>query len=227
MDQTGKKILIIDDETQIRRLLKVALTAHGFEVQQASDAINGLNSVLSFKPDLIILDLGLPDLDGLDVIKNVREWSKTPILVLSARELESEKIKALDLGADDYITKPFGMGELLARIRAGLRHVGEQVEQPIMIFENLQIDRAKRLVTVDGKEVKLTPTEYELLVTLAVNAGRVLTHSFLLKAVWGPHTETQGHYLRIYIGQLRRKIEADSSRPHHILTESGVGYRLV
>ncbi|HVJ48469.1 response regulator [Desulfitobacterium sp.] len=227
MEQTGKKILVIDDEAQIRRLLKVALTAHGFEVQQSSDAIDGLNSMVSFKPDLIILDLGLPDLDGLDVIKTVREWSKTPILVLSARELESEKIKALDLGADDYITKPFGMGELLARIRTGLRHVGEQVEQPIMTFDDLRIDRVKRIVTVDGKEVKLTPTEYELLITLAVNTGRVLTHSFLLKAVWGPHTETQGHYLRIYIGQLRRKIEIDSSRPRHILTEPGVGYRLV
>lgn len=227
MEQTGKKILIIDDESQIQRLLKVTLTAHDYEIHQASDAQDGLNSIITFMPDLIILDLGLPDLDGLEVIKIVRDWSKTPILILSAREYESEKVKALDLGADDYITKPFGMGELLARVRAALRHVRDHDDQPIMTFENLMIDRVKRVVLVDGKEVKFTPTEYELLKTLAINAGRVLTHRFLLDTVWGPQYENEGHYLRIYIGQLRKKIEADPSRPHHILTEPGVGYRLV
>ncbi|MDA8227567.1 MAG: response regulator [Desulfitobacterium hafniense] len=227
MDQTGKRILVIDDESQIRRLLKVSLSAHGYEVYEASDAQSGISNILTHKPDLIILDLGLPDLDGLDVIKAVRDWSKTPIIILSAREYESEKVKALDLGADDYVTKPFGMGELLARIRAGLRHKGDQVDQPILKFEDLVIDRVKRVVTVEGKEVKLTPTEYELLTVLAVNSGKVLTHSFLLRAVWGPHTENQGHYLRIYIGQIRRKLETDLARPKHIITEPGVGYRLI
>lgn len=227
MNQAGKRILVIDDESQIRRLLKVSLSVHGYEVYESADAQSGINSILTYKPDLIILDLGLPDLEGLDVIKSVREWSKTPIIILSAREYESEKVKALDLGADDYITKPFGMGELLARIRAGLRHKGEQQDQPILKFEELVIDRVKRIVTVDDKEVKLTPTEYELLTVLGVNSGKVLTHSFLLRAVWGPHTETQGHYLRIYIGQIRRKLEADPAHPKHIITEPGVGYRLI
>lgn len=227
MNDSGAKILVIDDEAQIRRLLKVALVAHGYIVDQAADASNGLNRIVSFKPDLVILDLGLPDMDGLDVIRSVREWSKIPILILSAREHESEKIKALDCGADDYITKPFGMGELLARIRASLRHVGEHSDEPILTFENLLIDRVKRVVMVDGKEIKLTPTEYDLLIILAVNAGRVLTQSYLLNAVWGPNSESNGHYLRIYIGQLRRKIETNPSRPNLILTEPGVGYRLV
>ncbi|MEA4902147.1 response regulator [Desulfitobacterium sp.] len=227
MGQTGKKILIIDDESPIQRLLKVTLTAHDYEIHLASDAKDGLDSILAFKPDLIILDLGLPDLDGLEVIKIVRDWSKTPILILSAREDEGEKIQALDLGADDYITKPFGMGELLARVRAALRHAGDSADQPVMTFDNLVVDRVKRMVFVDGKEVKLTPTEYELLKTLATNAGRVLTHRFLLDTVWGPHYEKEGHYLRIYIGQLRKKCEANPSKPQHILTEPGVGYRLV
>jgi two-component system KDP operon response regulator KdpE len=227
MDNTGNRILVIDDELQIRRLLKVSLTAHGYEVYEASDAQSGISNILNHKPDLIILDLGLPDLDGLDIIQTVRGWSKTPIIILSARQHESEKVKALDLGADDYVTKPFGMGELLARIRAGLRHKGNQVEQPIMMFEDLMIDRVKRIVSVAGKEVKLTPTEYELLNVLAVNSGKVLTHRFLLRAVWGPHTEAQGHYLRIYIGQIRRKLELDPARPKHIITEPGVGYRLI
>lgn len=227
MDNTGNRILVIDDELQIRRLLKVSLTAHGYEVYEASDAQSGISNILNHKPDLIILDLGLPDLDGLDIIQTVRGWSKTPIIILSARQHESEKVKALDLGADDYVTKPFGMGELLARIRAGLRHKGDQVEQPIMMFEDLMIDRVKRIVSVAGKEVKLTPTEYELLNVLAVNSGKVLTHRFLLRAVWGPHTEAQGHYLRIYIGQIRRKLELDPARPKHIITEPGVGYRLI
>ncbi len=227
MNDNGPRILVIDDESQIRRLLKVTLVAHGYVVDEASDASDGLDQIISFKPDLILLDLGLPDMDGLDVIHSIREWSKTPILILSAREHENEKIKALDLGADDYITKPFGMGELLARIRAGLRHVGEHADEPILEFDNLLIDRVKRIISFDEKEIKLTPTEYDLLITLAVNSGRVLTQSYLLNTVWGPHSESNGHYLRIYIGQLRRKIEKDPSRPNHILTEPGVGYRLV
>lgn len=180
-----------------------------------------------YKPDVIILDLGLPDMDGLEVIKQLREWSSTPIIILSVREHENDKINALDAGADDYVTKPFSMGELLARIRAALRHRAGTPEDPVFYFGDLRIDLARRRVTVDDKEVKLTPTEYELLKNLALNAGKVLTHKQLLRAVWGPPYENEIHYLRVYIAQLRRKIEADPSRPRHLITEPGVGYRLL
>jgi two-component system KDP operon response regulator KdpE len=225
--KTGARILIIDDEKQIRRLLKVALTGHGYELEEAVSGQDGLNKAAVFRPDLVILDLGLPDLDGLEVLRRLREWSKTPVIILSVREQENDKINALDNGADDYVTKPFGMGELLARIRAALRHAAGLGNEPVLNFDDLKIDVAQRRVSVDGNEIKLTPTEYELLRNLAVYSGKVLTHRQLLRAVWGPSYENDTQYLRVYIAQLRRKIENDPSRPRHIITEPGVGYRLL
>ncbi|MBE3586186.1 response regulator [Desulfofundulus thermocisternus] len=227
MEAKGARILVVDDERQIRRLLQVALTGYGYEVEEASGGQEGLVKVATFRPDLVILDLGLPDMDGLEVLRRLREWSRVPVIILSVREQESDKIVALDAGADDYVTKPFGMGELLARIRAALRHAAGLEKTPVLHFGDLVIDLASRRVTVDEREVKLTPTEYELLKNLAVHAGKVLTHRQLLRAVWGPGSENDTHYLRVYIGQLRRKIEADPSRPRHIITEPGVGYRLL
>jgi two-component system KDP operon response regulator KdpE len=225
--KTGARILIIDDEKQIRRLLKVALTGHGYELEEAVSGQDGLNKAAVFRPDLVILDLGLPDLDGLEVLRRLREWSKTPVIILSVREQENDKINALDNGADDYVTKPFGMGELLARIRAALRHAAGLGNEPVLNFDDLKIDVAQRRVSVDGNEIKLTPTEYELLRNLAVYSGKVLTHRQMLRAVWGPSYENDTQYLRVYIAQLRRKIENDPSRPRHIITEPGVGYRLL
>ncbi|MFA4886495.1 MAG: response regulator [Desulfotomaculaceae bacterium] len=224
---TGARILIIDDEKQIRRLLKVALSGHGYELEEADCGLDGLNRAAVFRPDLIILDLGLPDLEGLEVIRRLREWSKTPVIILSVREQENDKITALDAGADDYVTKPFSMGELLARIRAALRHAAGLGNEPVLNFDDLVVDVAHRRVTVNGHEIKLTPTEYELAKNLAIYAGKVLTHRQLLRAVWGPSYENDTQYLRVYIGQLRRKIEEDPSRPRHIITEPGVGYRLL
>lgn len=227
MENSGPRILVIDDEPQIRRLLKVTLSAHQYDLQEATTADEGLNQIALFRPDVIILDLGLPDKDGLVLVREIREWCKTPIIILSARENEQDKIKALDAGADDYVTKPFGMGELLARIRTALRHTAGIEEEPVLSFGELVIDRAKRIVTVNGEEVKLTPTEYEVMKVLAIHAGKVLTHRQLLCTVWGPAYERENHYSRIYIGQLRRKIEKDPAQPKHILTEPGIGYRLV
>jgi len=224
---TGARILIIDDEKQIRRLLKVALTGHGYELEEAVSGQDGLHKAAVFRPDLVILDLGLPDLDGLEVLRRLREWSQTPVIILSVREQENDKINALDNGADDYVTKPFGMGELLARIRAALRHAAGLGNEPVLNFGDLEIDVAQRRITVDGNVIKLTPTEYELLRNLAVYSGKVLTHRQLLRAVWGPSYENDTQYLRVYIAQLRRKIESDPSRPRHIITEPGVGYRLL
>lgn len=226
-NKKGARILVIDDEKQIRRLLKVTLTGHGYEIEEAVCGQDGLNKAVIGKPDLIILDLGLPDMDGVDVIRQLREWSKIPVIILSVREQENDKITALDAGADDYVTKPFSMGELLARIRAALRHAAGMGNEPILNFGELVFDMAHRHVTVQGNEIKLTPTEYELLKNLAVYAGKVLTPKQLLRAVWGPSYENDTQYLRVYIGQLRRKIEADPSRPRHIITEPGVGYRLL
>lgn len=223
----GARILVIDDEKQLRRLLKVALTGHGYSVEEAALGQEGLNKVATYRPDLIILDLGLPDLDGLEVIRNLREWTKTPVIILSVKEQENDKITALDNGADDYVTKPFSMGELLARIRASLRHTMPAGEEPVLSFGNLIIDLARRRVAVCEKEIKLTPIEYDLIKNLVIHAGKVLTHKQLLRAVWGPAYENETHYLRVFIGQLRRKIEVDPSRPKHIITEPGVGYRLM
>lgn len=227
MENKGPRILIIDDETQIRRFLRVALTSHGYVVKEVGTGNEGLDAVAVFSPDLVILDLGLPDIDGLEVVRQLREWSKVPIIILSVKEQEKDKITALDCGADDYVTKPFGMGELLARIRAAMRHIAGVEEQPIIQFEELIIDLVHRRITRDDKEIKLTLTEYEIVRNLAINAGKVLTHSFLLRTVWGPTYEHEVQYLRVYIGQIRRKLERDPSRPRHIITEPGVGYRLL
>lgn len=227
MDSKGPRILIIDDETQIRRFLRVTLTSHGYFVKDSGTGKEGLDEVAVFGPDLVILDLGLPDIDGLEVVRLLREWSKVPIIILSAKEQETDKIAALDSGADDYVTKPFGMGELLARIRAAMRHIAGGEEQPILQFEDLTIDLAHRRITIDEKEIKLTPIEYEIVKNLAINAGKVITHRYLLRTVWGPSYETDIQYLRVYMGQIRRKLERDPSRPRHIITEPGVGYRLL
>ena len=227
MENKGPRILVIDDETQIRRFLRVSLTSHGFEVRDVETGQKGLDEVALFRPDVVILDLGLPDIDGQEVVRMLREWSKVPIIILSAKDQEFDKIAALDSGADDYVTKPFSMGELLARIRAGLRHTISTSEKPILIFDDLSIDFALRHVKIGETEVKLTPTEYDLVKHLAANAGKVLTHQFLLRTVWGSTHEADNQYIRVYMRQLRRKLEQDPSRPRHIITEPGVGYRLL
>ncbi|WP_042331819.1 response regulator [Desulfosporosinus orientis] len=227
MEKTGQRILIIDDEAQIRKFLRVALTSHGYVVKDVKTGREGLESVALFGPDLVVLDLGLPDIDGLKVVRQLREWTKVPIIILSVKEQESDKIAALDFGADDYVTKPFGMGELLARIRAAIRHTAGTDEQPILHFDDLTVDLLHRRVFRDNQEIKLTLTEYEIVKNLAINAGRVATHNHLLRTVWGPSYEKEVQYLRVYIGQIRRKLECDPSRPRHIITEPGVGYRLL
>ena len=223
----GARILVIDDEPQIRRLLKVALTAHGYDVDECKIGQEGINRAAIFKPDLIVLDLGLPDIDGKAVVVAIREWSKVPILILTARDQESEKIEALDAGADDYVTKPFSMGELLARLRVALRHAITAENGPIITCGDLVIDLVGRHVMRGDKEIKLTPTEYEILKVLALNIGKVLTHKYLLKTVWGNAYNEDTHYIRVYIGQLRRKVEENPAQPKYIITESGVGYRLM
>jgi two-component system KDP operon response regulator KdpE len=227
MENNGPRILIIDDETQIRRFLRVALTGHGYYVKDVGTGKEGLEAAAVFSPDLVILDLGLPDIDGIEVVRQLREWSIVPIIILSVKEQENVKITALDCGADDYVTKPFGMGELLARIRAAMRHTTGAEEQPVLQFGDLTIDFVYRRIARDGNEIKLTLTEYELVRNLAINAGKVITHRSLLRAVWGPSYENEVQYLRVYIGQIRRKLESDPSRPRHIITEPGVGYRLL
>jgi two-component system KDP operon response regulator KdpE len=221
------RILVVDDEPQIGRLLRTTLGAHGYEVAVAGDGQAALDQVARWRPDVVLLDLGLPILDGLEVCRRLREWSQVPIIVLSVRDAEQDKVAALDLGADDYLTKPFGAGELLARIRVALRHAarGAAPDAPLLHFGDLAIDLTRRLVTRAGQEVHLTPTEYDLLKALATQAGRVLTHGMLLRAVWGSAYEHDAPTLRVFITQLRRKIEADPAHPAHILTEPGIGYR--
>ncbi|HEY1103914.1 MAG TPA: two-component system response regulator KdpE [Burkholderiaceae bacterium] len=222
--------VVIEDEPQIRRFVRSALEAEGWQVFEADTAQRGRSEAGTRKPDLLVLDLGLPDGDGLDVIRDVRGWSAVPIIVLSARTDEADKIAALDAGADDYLTKPFGVGELLARVRANLRRprvaAGEDGDA-VFGFGDVAIDRQARVVRRAGAEVHLTPIEYRLLLVLAAHAGRVLTHRQLLREVWGPSHAGQSHYLRIYMGNLRHKLEADPAQPRHLLTETGVGYRLV
>jgi two-component system KDP operon response regulator KdpE len=220
------RILIVDDEIAIRRFLNTVLSAEEFSLQEAADGHAGLAAAAAFRPDVILLDLGLPDIDGIEVIKRIREWSPVPIIVLSVREHEDDKVAALDAGADDYLTKPFGVGELLARIRASLRRSLQQVPEPVYTSGELQIDLNLRRVTVGGNEVQLTPTEYDILRLFVIHAGKVLTHSQILKQVWGIAYLEQPHVLRVNISNLRRKIEADPSRPRHVVTEPGVGYRL-
>jgi two-component system, OmpR family, KDP operon response regulator KdpE len=222
------RVLVVDDEPQIRRFLRASLHAQGYEVEEASDAREAILQATSHPPDVMVLDLGLPDRDGIEVIRQIREWSQLPIIVLSVRNREQDKVDALDAGADDYVTKPFGMAEFVARIRASLRNrLAEQAPDPVLKTGGLVVDLARRLVSVDGHEVKLTPNEYDVLRVLTVNAGKVVTHSQLLSAVWGPADVDQTHYVRVYVGQLRQKIETDPSQPRYILTEPGVGYRLV
>ncbi len=227
MENKSARIMIIDDEPQMRRLLQVALTAHGYEIREAETGREGIDQTAVFHPDLIVLDLSLPDLDGIEVIQKLREWTQTPVIILSVREQEGDKIAALDAWADDYVTKPFSMGELLARIRTALRHAAGTGDEPVLTFGGLVIDLTRRYVAMDGREVKLTPTEYELLRVLTVNAGKVLTHRQLMRMVWGPSYEQETNYLRVYIRQLRQKIEPDPARPRNIITEPGVGYRLI
>ncbi|HBA71655.1 MAG: DNA-binding response regulator [Geobacteraceae bacterium GWC2_55_20] len=220
------RILIIDDELAIRRFLHTVLSSEDFSLHEAENGHAGLAAAAAFKPDIILLDLGLPDLDGIKVITRLREWSHVPIIVLSVREHENDKVAALNAGADDYLTKPFGVGELLARIRAALRRSLQEVPEPIYASNGLQVDLTRRLVTIHSEEVSLTPTEYDILRLMVTHAGKVLTHSQILKQVWGIAYLEQPHVLRVNISNLRRKIEADPSRPRHIITEPGVGYRL-
>jgi two-component system KDP operon response regulator KdpE len=221
------RVLVVDDEKQIRRVLETALPGHGYAVTSAASGFEALNQAAIVHPDLVVLDLGLPDLDGTEIIRRLREWTGVPIIVLSVREDENDKIKALDAGADDYVTKPFRMGELLARMRVALRRAARPEAEPVLTFGDLVVDLLHRKVLLKGEELHLTPTEYEILKYLALQAGKVVTHSQVLRAVWGPNSEGETHYLRIYVASLRRKIEADPSQPSLIVTEPGVGYRLV
>jgi two-component system KDP operon response regulator KdpE len=226
MSETGARVLIVDDEPAIRRFLRVSLSAHGYAVFEVDSGQAALSAVVADRPDLIILDLGLPDLDGIEVTRLLREWTHIPIVILSVRGQEADKVTALDAGADDYLTKPFGTGELLARIRVALRHTGQSGTEQVFTSGDLTVDLMRRVVTVAGREVQLTPTEYDLLRVLVTHAGKVLTHRQLLREVWGIGYEQETHILRVNISNLRRKIEPDPARPRHILTEPGVGYRL-
>jgi two-component system KDP operon response regulator KdpE len=229
MTESAATILVVEDEPQMLRFLRTTLTAQGFRVVEAETAREGLVAATTQNPEVILLDLGLPDGDGIDVARQVREWSRVPIIVLSARGREEDKVGALDAGADDYLTKPFGANELLARIRVALRHAIESASAagtPVLDIGPLHLDLGRREVTVSGREVHLTPIEYRLLCYLARNAGKVLTHRQILKEVWGPPYAGQTHYLRVFMAQLRRKIEPDAARPKLLVTEPGVGYRM-
>jgi two-component system KDP operon response regulator KdpE len=219
-------ILVVEDDPQIRRFLRATLDAEGYRYLEALTAEDGLTQAAAHLPDLILLDLGLPDRDGLDVIRGVRAWSTLPILVVSARGQESDKIAALDLGADDYVAKPFTVGELMARVRAALRRA-VAVAAEVFRFGHVEVDLENRVVRVAGEEVHLTPNEYRLLVVMIKHPGKVLTQRQLLNEVWGPNSTEQAQYLRVYIAQLRRKLEKDPARPKFLQTEPGVGYRLV
>ncbi len=226
-EATAPLVLVVEDEVPMRRFLRAALQAHGYRFIEAGTAQEGTSMAASHQPDLILLDLGLPDEDGLVLTKRLREWSRTPIIVLSARGREADKIHALDAGADDYLTKPFGTGELMARMRVALRHqTGSTQEAPVFEVGDLKVDQAIRQVFRKGEQVHLTPTEYKLLVTLVKHAGKVLTHEQLLREVWGRAKGAQPLYLRVYMAQLRHKLEEDPARPQILQTEQGVGYRL-
>jgi two-component system KDP operon response regulator KdpE len=219
-------ILAIEDDPPIRRFLRTTLTAQGYELVEASTAKEGLIQATTRNPDVVLVDLGLPDLDGIEVIRRLREWSTVPVIVVSARGGENDKVLGLDAGADDYLTKPFGAGELMARIRVALRRRNRgAIEKPQLSVGTITIDLDRHQVTVDGQDVRLTPIEYKLLASLMRNAGKVMTHEQLLKEVWGPTHGEEAHYLRIYIHQLRQKVEKDPARPRYLVTEVGVGYR--
>lgn len=227
---TKPLVLVIEDEAQIRRFLRATLGAHGYRVLETSKGTEGITLAASHLPDVVLLDLGLPDIDGLDVVRRIREWSPMAIVVLSARGQERDKVTALDLGADDYVTKPFGVQELAARIRVALRHAagpGSAAEEPVFEVGDLKVDLARHSASLKGKRLHLTPIEFRLIATLARHAGRVCTHTQLLADVWGSRDAGQTHYLRIYMRQLRNKIEDVPARPRYLLTEMGVGYRLV
>jgi len=221
-------VLVVDDEPQVVRFLRATLPAQGYRVIEAATGQQGIVEASTRTPDLILLDLGLPDLDGVEVTRRLREWSRTPIIVLSARGQETDKIEALDAGADDYLTKPFGTGELLARMRVALRNAARAGggEEAVFTVGELTVDLGARRVFVGEEEIHLTRTEYNLLAFLVKHAGKVLTHRQLLKEVWGPGATSESHYLRVYMGQLRHKLERDPARPRYLLTETGVGYRL-
>ena len=225
MSEGKTRILVVDDERSIRRFLSASLSGL-YDVIQAADGEEALKAAVNERPDMLILDLGLPDIDGVEVTRRLREWTQIPIIVVSVREQESDKIAALDAGADDYLTKPFGAGELMARIRVALRRSTQPDTQAVFTSEDLTIDLTNRKVTVDGNEISLTPTEYDILKTLVQHAGKVLTHRQLLRNVWGTAYEDESHLLRVNVSNLRRKVEKDTARPQHLITEPGVGYRL-
>lgn len=227
MNSPNGHVLVVEDEQLIRRFIRTALESEHYQVTDVATREQGLQQVRALKPDLLILDLGLPDGDGTQLIQTVRTWSRLPILVLSARSTDQDKINALDIGADDYLSKPFSTGELLARVRALLRRsqFNPEAENPLVRFSEVEVDFAQRKVTRQGQLVHLTPTEFHLLSLLLLNAGRAMTHRYLLREVWGSHYIESNHYLRIYVGRLRQKLEVDPSQPQHFLTETGVGYR--
>lgn len=227
MSDTGAQILIVDDEPQIRRFLRISLEINGYRVSEAASGEEAIVRTAQLRPDAVILDMGLPDMDGLEVLKRLREWTQTPVIILSVRDSDTDKVAALDAGADDYLTKPFSVEELMARIRTAQRHAQPQQDEAIFTSGRLQVDLTRRLVTVAGEPIKLTPTEYALLRLLIQHAGKVLTHQQILRSVWGPEYVHETHYLRVYFAQLRQKIEANPALPEIILTEPGVGYRLV
>jgi two-component system KDP operon response regulator KdpE len=228
-DGGGRLVLVVEDEPQVLRFLRASLGAHGYRLVEATTGQQALVEAATRLPDIVLLDLGLPDLDGVEVARRLREWSAVPVIVLSARGQENDKILALDAGADDYLTKPFGVGELLARMRVALRHadrVAAGLGESALETGDLRVDLAARRVFVRGEEVRLTRTEFNLLATLVRHAGKVLTHRQLLQEVWGPGSAGESHYLRVYMGQLRHKLEEDAARPRYLVTETGVGYRL-
>jgi two-component system, OmpR family, KDP operon response regulator KdpE len=221
------RVLVIDDEAPILRALKINLTARKYEVSTAADGASGLAAMARERPDVLILDLGLPDMDGTDVIRGVRGWTSTPIIVLSAWGQEGQKVAALDAGADDYVTKPFGMDELLARLRAAVRHASPAPDEPVVTTAEFTVDLARKRVTRAGADVRLTPTEWQLLEVLVRNADRLVTQRQLLSEVWGPGYQNEANYLRVYVANLRRKLEPDPSAPRYLLTEPGMGYRFL
>lgn len=223
----GVQVLVIDDEMQIRRFLRISLDANGYQVNEAVSGQEGITRAAQLRPDVIILDLGLPDMDGLDVLRRLREWTTTPVIILSVRDDDQGKVAALDAGADDYLTKPFSTDELLARIRVALRHAQPASQESLFHFGDVTVDLSRRLVTLHEESVKLTPTEYALLRLMIQHAGKVLTHQQILRAVWGPEYVKETHYLRVYFAQLRQKLEDNPALPKLLMTEPGVGYRLV
>lgn len=225
--RTGAHVLIVDDEVQIRRFLRISLEAGGYQVHEAANGTDGLTRAAQLRPDLLILDWELPDMQGLDLLRRLREWTSLPVIMLTVRDSDTDKVSALDAGADDYLTKPFSLDELLARMRVALRHARPPDEAQVFRSGALEVDLTRRLVTLGGQAVRLTPTEYALLRLMIQHAGRVLTHGQILRAVWGPEYVGETHYLRVYFAQLRQKLEADPTLPTLLITEPGVGYRLV